>query len=100
MVYIHNGTLLSHKKEQNKAIHSNTDITRDYYTKWSKSEIEGQMPYDISYMWNLKYDTNEFICEIQTDSEKWRTDLWFQRGRREGMGWTGSLGLADANYYI
>ena len=27
----------------------------------SKSERERQIPYDITYMWNLKYDTNEPI---------------------------------------
>ena len=34
-----NGILLSHKKEWNNAIGgSNMDATRDYHTKWSKSE--------------------------------------------------------------
>ena len=27
--------------------------------KRSKSEKERQIPYDIIYMWNLKYDTND-----------------------------------------
>ena len=27
----------------------------------SKSERERQIPCDITYMWNLKYDTNELI---------------------------------------
>ena len=27
------------------------------------------MPYDITYMWNLNYDTNEFICETEADTE-------------------------------
>ena len=27
------------------------------------------MPYDISHMWYLKYDTSELICETETDSE-------------------------------
>ena len=26
-------------------------------------------PCDISYMWNLKYDTNELIYETETDSD-------------------------------
>jgi len=30
------------------------DGPRDYHTKWSKSEREGQIPYDITYGWNLK----------------------------------------------
>ena len=38
VVYIHNGILLSHKKEWNIAICSNMDGPREYHTKWSKSE--------------------------------------------------------------
>ena len=45
------------------------DATRDYYTKWSKSERERQIPYDTTYMWNLKYGTNEPIYKIETDSQ-------------------------------
>ena len=33
VVHIHNGILLSHKKEQNNTICSNMDATRDYHTK-------------------------------------------------------------------
>ena len=44
------------------------DAPRDYHTKWSKSERERQMPYDITYMWSLKYDTNEPIYETETES--------------------------------
>ena len=61
VVYIYNGILLSHRKEWNNAICSNMDWLRNYYTKGSKSERERQIPYDITYMWNLKYDTNEHI---------------------------------------
>ena len=39
------------------------DVTRDDHTKWSKSERERQIPYDITYMRNLKYETNEPISE-------------------------------------
>ena len=35
----------------------------------SKSERERQIPYDITYMWNLKYDMNELIYEVETDSQ-------------------------------
>ena len=30
-------------------------------------------------MWNLKYDTNEAIYKIETDSHTQRTDLWLSR---------------------
>ena len=67
---------------------------------WMDPEIvilSEEIPYDITYMWNLKYDTNELIYETGTDSQTQRTDLWLPRGRRVGEGWTESMGLADAN---
>ena len=56
------------------------DGPRDYHTKPSKSERERQTPYDITYMWNLKQDTNEPINK--TDSQIRRTDLWLLRGEK------------------
>ena len=55
MVYIHNG-ILRHKKEQNNVICSNMEGTRGSHIK---SERERQIPYDITYIWNLIYGTNE-----------------------------------------
>ena len=65
-----------------------------------KSERERQISYDIIYMWNLKYDTNEFIYKAETDSQTRRTDLWWPRGRGVEEAKTGSLGLADADSSI
>ena len=47
------------------------DGPRDDHTKQStdKSEREREIPYDITYMWNLKYDTNELIYKTETDSQ-------------------------------
>ena len=42
---------------------------------------------DVTSMWNLKYDTNEFICETETDSQTQRTDFLLPRGRGRGMDW-------------
>ena len=42
------------KKEWNKGTCSNMDATRDSYTKCSKSKRETQIPYNTTYMWNLK----------------------------------------------
>ena len=50
----------------NNAICSNLDgPSHDY----AKSETERQIPYDITYIWNLKYDTNELIYEIELNSQ-------------------------------
>ena len=61
--HTHNKILLSHKKEWNNAICSNMDGPRDYHTEWSKPDRERQILYDITYMQNLKYDTNELVYE-------------------------------------
>ena len=69
VVHICNGILLSHKKEWNNAICSNMDGPRDCHTKWSKPDRVRQISYDITYMWNLKCDTNELIYKTETDSQ-------------------------------
>ena len=56
--------------------------------------------YNITHMWNLKYDTNELIYKTETDSQTYKTDFWLIKGRKVGEKWIGSLGLADANCYI
>ena len=35
----------------------------------TKSHRERQISYDITYMWNLKTDTNEHINKTETDSQ-------------------------------
>ena len=57
------------KKQWNNDICSNMDGPRDYHTKWSKSDREREISYDITYMCNLKYDTNELIYKTETDSQ-------------------------------
>ena len=38
--------------------------------------------YNIIYMWDLLYGTNEPIHKTETDSQIQRTDLWLPRGNR------------------
>ena len=68
VVHMHNGTLLSHKKERKNAICSNMDGPRDYHTKWSKSDKDKyHMTSLISGI--LKHDTNELIDKTEIDSQ-------------------------------
>ena len=64
------------------------------------SQKENDIAYYITYMWNLKYDTNEPIYETETESQTERVDWWLPRGRGVGEARSGSLGLIDANWYI
>ena len=51
VVHIHGGILLSRKKETATPMHQ-SDL--------SKADRERQVSHDITCMWNLKHDTNEF----------------------------------------
>ena len=51
----------------------------------NKSERERQILYDITYTWNLKYDTNDLIYE--TDRESRLLVVKAEGGRgRSGLG--------------
>ena len=63
--HTHNGTLLSHKKE-----------ILPFAATWMDLEIiilsevrETQILHDITYMWHLKNNTNEFIYKTEIDSQ-------------------------------
>ena len=58
------------------------------HTKWIKSERERQILYDITYMWNLKYDTNELIYETHRHRKQ-------TYGYQRGKGGRGKLGVWD-----
>ena len=51
------------------------DGLREYRTNWSKSYRERQILYDVTYMWNLKNNTDEPIYKTKTDSWIWKTNL-------------------------
>ena len=51
--------LLSHKKRMDNAICINMDRPRDYHTK---SDRKRQISFDITYVWNLKYDIGSPHC--------------------------------------
>ena len=66
--HTHNGILISHKKDEIMSLAATwMDLEMIIL---SKSERETQIPYDIIYMWNLKYNTNDHIYARETDSPK------------------------------
>ena len=50
------------------------------------------MPCDITYMWNLKYETNELIYKTETDSQI-EQESWLPRGEDEGGGMEWDFGV-------
>ena len=78
LIYLHlainqcNGIQLSYKKEQNLSICNNMDGTWRYYAKWTKSDRERKILYDLSYMWNITKQNKNPSSLLQ------RTDWWLQ----------------------
>ena len=54
VVHIHCGILLSPKKEHLWVSSNKVDEPRGYYTEWSKSERERQIPFINTNMWDLE----------------------------------------------
>ena len=54
VVHIHNGVLLSYKKECIWVSYNEVDETGAYYMEWSKSEREIPIWYLNAYIWNLE----------------------------------------------
>ena len=59
MIHLHNGILHSKKKEGAPTLFDSMDGTGEYYTKWNKPSGERQIPYDLTYKWNLINKTNK-----------------------------------------
>ena len=53
MVHLHSGILCSRKKEGTAALHDSMDGTGDHYAKLNKQGGERQIPYDLTYRWNI-----------------------------------------------
>ena len=87
VVYIHNGILFSHIKEWNNAICSNMYGPTDCHTKWSKSDREREISYDITYMWNLKNGYKWTYLQNRNRVTDVENKLMVMRGWRGGINW-------------
>ena len=77
--------LFSSIKEWNNDICNNINGPKSDPTKWSKSERERQVSYDITYMWNSKNVTGELIYKTETYSDT-ENKLMVNKWERKGEG--------------
>ena len=56
--------------------------------------------YYITYMWNLKNNTNESIFKTETDSQIQKANQWLPVSRGKGGGARYVYRLIDINYYV
>ena len=79
-------TITQPEKKNNTMPFAATGVDPEMITLSEVSQEERQVPYEITCVWNLNYDTDEFICETETGSRTQRTDLRSQSGK---WGWGG-----------
>ena len=53
MVHLHNGILGSREKEGAPTLCDIMDGTGEHYAKCNKPGSEGQIPYDLTFNWNI-----------------------------------------------
>ena len=86
VVRIYNGILLCHWKEWNNAMCCNMGGSRECHVEWSQSDREGEIAYDIPYMWNLKrHDVNELAKQKETHRLREWTYCSQGEGWKEGI---------------
>ena len=59
MVHLHNGILNSRKIEGTLTLRKSMDGTGEHYAKRTKPGNKRQIPYDLTYNWNLMNKTNK-----------------------------------------
>ena len=84
MVHLLNGIVRSGKKEGAPTLCDSMDGTGENYAKWNKPGGEGQIPYDLTYKWNLINKSNEQEKYNQKHWNKEQTDSK-QRGGGRGI---------------
>ena len=53
IAHLHNGILCSREKEGAYTLCNSMDGTGEHYAKWNKPGGEGQIPYDVTFNWNI-----------------------------------------------
>ena len=89
---VYYGILLRHKKKEImpfKATWMDLEIII-----LSKSERKRQILYDITYVQNLKHDTNELIYKTGTDSQRLQKDFRLTKGKGGGGGINWVFGIS------
>ena len=65
---------MQQKERRSSYLHDSMDGTGEYYAKWSKPGDERQIPYDLTYKWNLINKTKKQAKYNQRHGNKEQTD--------------------------
>ena len=85
------------KERRSSYLCNSMDGTGEHYAKWNKPGGERQIPYDLTYKWNLISKTNKWAKYNQRHGNKEESDS-NQRGG--GRGITGKEGKGQVKEHI
>ena len=74
VVHLHIGIVQNRKKEGAPTIHDSMDGTGEHYAKWNKPGSERQIPYELTYLWDLINKANKQAKYNQGHRNKEQTD--------------------------
>ena len=83
VVHVHNGILLSHKKNKMMPFAA-TWMDLQMIIEVKSVNRERQTTYDTDNMQNLKSDTYELIYKVETDTQILKANLQLSNGTSEG----------------
>ena len=81
MVYLHNGILCSREKEGAPSLCDIMDGTGEHYAKRNKPNDEGEIPFDLTFNWNI---TEEKSKQNITRDIEIKNNLTIARGEEVG----------------
>ena len=86
VIHLHNGIIPSTKKEGTPTLHNSMDGTGKHHAKWNKPGSEREIPYELTYKWNLINKTNKQAKYNQRHWNQEQTDSSQRGGRRAMIG--------------
>ena len=76
VVHIYNGILFSHKRKEIVPFAKMwVDLQAVIYSEISQKETKCIL-YNITYVWNERYSTDELICKAEIGTQMQRTNIW------------------------
>ena len=91
VVHLHNGIQCSREKKGTHTLCNNMDGTGEHYAKCNKPSSEGQIPYDLTFNWNIinkRKKANNITRDIEIKNN-------VTIARREWGGDNGERGLQE-----
>ena len=86
VIHLYNGILHSREKEGAPTLWDSMNGNWEHYAKWNKPDSKGQIPYDLTFKWNLINKTNK---QAKQNQRHWNKEQTYSNQRGGGRGTMG-----------